>query len=310
MSDIESKQTPIPVLIVGAGPVGLTLAAFLTHYNILMRVVEKNARPTMTSNAIAIHARTLELFNEIGLTNKFLEAGEKITAMNLFANNRLLTTLNLTLIDNKYNFIFTIPQSETERYLIEFLAQHNVSIEWQTQLTTLQQNDNHVIACINNNGNEETVNANWLVGCDGYHSNVRNILGIPYQGKEYEYKFIMIDAPIKCQAAEHTALLAFGERESFMLFPMRKTARILAQINPNSIFTDLAPSRENFQKIASYCLPEPLEIGEPNWETRFYIHERLAQHYCIKRVFLAGDATHVHAPAGGARHEYRDAGCN
>lgn len=292
-----------PVLIVGAGPVGLTMAAFLHHHGVPCRIIDKRSGPTETSNAVAIHARTLELMQSIGIVDRLFEYGRKIDTVEVGSKLKPLAEWQMDRIDSAFNFALCVPQFETERILIDHLNQCSIQVERECELIQLEQDDQGCTATLRTNETTIQLRSSWLVSCDGYHSAVRDQLkSISYDGDDMQLRFIMIDAPVKCDdphLLEKITVYTDGEL-TLMLFPMQNTVRLAAEISRCQRYHNIdEPDQHIFNEIAKTCLPYRVNIGTPVWTSKFWIHERLASHYRSKRAFLAGDAGHAHSPAGG-----------
>src|ERR1700678_874657 len=187
------------VLIAGAGPVGLTMAMELKRYGLSVRIIDKDSGRTDKSKAIVLWARTLELFDRTGasLTQRFIEAGLKAAHTNIFAGEKLISRVDLSSVDTPYKFVLLIQQSETERLLEEHLADLGARVERQVELKTFVQSADGV-ACIltHADGTEERVEASWLLGCDGAHSQVRHQLGMSFDGSTMLNDWILADLHI------------------------------------------------------------------------------------------------------------------
>lgn len=287
------------VLIVGAGPVGLTMAAFLTHYGIRCQIIDEDAHHTLSSNAVCVHARSLELFEELDLTNTFLNQGVQVKAMNAFIDKIKVADISMSHITSRYPFVCDIPQSETETILLNYLQAQQISVTRNTQLNTIESAASGVTAHVVTEGVGKTISADWLIGCDGYKSTVRNLAQIAYEGSEFEYKFLMIDTPIEGLPSSDTGYFASVGPLSLFIFPMQHSARCIVEVSRSPEFINALPTQEVFSTIVQRCFPFTLKINPPLWSSHFFIHERLAAVYRKDRIFLAGDAAHVHSPAAG-----------
>lgn len=285
-----------PVLIIGAGPVGLTTAAMLAHYGVPVRIIDKKPLPCQTSNAVAIHARSLELFNLLGLAEKFLKAGRLAKSMEMYANRLHLASVNFDLIESQYNYVCCVPQSITEQILIEYLQSLGVLVERSHELINLCVGMDHLVMVATN---KETIEANWVVACDGYHSKVREVMNIPFEGDDLKLDFMMIDAPVSWDLSLDSLYAFFSEDVSLALFPMQDSVRMIAEVSHAPQFQNVEPDENVFMDIAEQCVPGDFIISKLLWRSKFSIHERLARQYIDGHVILAGDAAHAHSPAGG-----------
>lgn len=288
------------VLIVGAGPCGLTAAAFLTHYGISCRVIDQKKGPVLTSNAIGVQARTLELLEEIDLEQSFLEAGVACKTAEIYLDKKLLINIDMFgHIRSKYPFMCMVPQDKTESILLGFLKKQGVHVEYATRALQIDEKENQVLTQVEFNGKKETIYSEWLIGSDGYHSMVRDVAQVEYEGEDYTYKFILIDAPVEIPSdLEKKTLVGSGDDFTLMMFPTQNSYRLLAEVSESERY-QFDPDPEIFRTMVEAVLPGDISIGETIWSSKFYIHERLAKHYRKGRIFLAGDAVHTHLPAGG-----------
>ncbi len=285
-----------PVLIVGAGPVGLTAAAMLNHYGIPVRIIDKKPLPTQTSNAVVIHSRTLELMGMLGLTNQFVAAGRLTKSMEMYSNLSHLASIHFDLIESQYKYLCCVPQNITEKILIEHLTQQGISVERSIELLSINTEMDQTVTVVTDKG---TIEANWVVACDGYHSKARESLNIPYEGSDMKLNFMMIDAPVTWDLSLESMYGCFNDQLSLALFPMKNSVRMIAEISHAPQYINTEPNEAVFMKIAEGCVPGSIKIDKPLWSSKFWIHERLAAQYLQGHVLLAGDAAHAHSPTGG-----------
>ena len=184
------------VLIVGAGPTGLTMAHELARDGIACRIVDKSAHRATESRAIAIHPRTVETFELMGLAKDFLDAGHRIIAVNIYGEHERIAHVEFAMLATAYRFVLGVPQDETERILEERVAQHGVQVERNTELIAVTQHGSGVHARLRTAGGTEDVEADWLLGCDGAHSTVREQLAIPFSGSTYPEHFVLADVKL------------------------------------------------------------------------------------------------------------------
>src|SRR5579872_1687244 len=182
------------VLVVGAGPVGLTLANELARHGIAVRIVDKAAARTDKSKALVLWSRTLELFDDAGYVEPFLPVGFRAHGAQISNGKEVMARVSFDSTDSRYAYALMIPQSETERILEERLAAHGVSVERSVELTSFADKGGAVEATLKKaDGATETLTADWLVGCDGAHSTVRHGLALPFEGNTLESDWILGD---------------------------------------------------------------------------------------------------------------------
>ncbi|MBV9489133.1 MAG: FAD-dependent monooxygenase [Verrucomicrobia bacterium] len=294
------------VLIVGAGPVGLTMACELARYGLSVRIVDQNTQRTDKSKAIVVWARTLELLDRMGpgVTQRFLDAGLQVESTNITANGEQIAQVNLSSVDTPYPFVLLLPQSETERLLEEHLAGLGRKVERRVTLKTFEQGSSLVTCTLAHaDGSEENVEASWLLGCDGAHSRVRHQLGMSFEGSTLLNEWILADVHISGRQGAPAIQIYWHAEGVLALFPLGGTRyRVIADVG-ESASTHMGehrkPTLEEVQRILDVRGPKGLAASDPVWLSGFTINDRKVADYRAGRVFLAGDAAHVHSPAGG-----------
>jgi 2-polyprenyl-6-methoxyphenol hydroxylase-like FAD-dependent oxidoreductase len=299
-------EKKIDVLIVGAGPVGLTVSAELKRYGLSIRIVDKDTGRTDKSKAIALWARTLELLDRMGpgVTQGFIDAGLKAGCTNIFAGGEQIAQVDLSSVDTPYKFILLIPQSETEKLLEEHLTGFGGKVERQVELKAFEQNSDCVTCTLGHaDGSEERVEASWLIGCDGAHSLVRHQLGMSFEGSTMLNDWILADLHISGMEGPPAGNIYWHAQGTLALFPLGGTRyRVIADVGEsasNAIGEHRVPTLEEVQQILVARGPKGIAASDPVWLSGFTINERKVTDYRAQRVFLAGDAAHVHSPAGG-----------
>jgi len=290
------------VLIAGAGPVGLTLAAELTRYGVSVRIVEKNAQRTDKSKALVVWSRTLELMDRLGCSENFLATGLKSAAANISAGTEPIARISFENADTHYPFALMIAQSETERLLEEFLNKLGVQVERTVELTTLTKSPTGVTSTLRYaDSHEETIESSWLVGCDGAHSTVRHQLGMEFEGSTQASDWLLADTRIS-GVPHPNEISAFWHSEGVLIiFPITPGRyRVIADsgvADPSHPRPD--PTLEEVQAVLDQRGPGGIKISDPIWLATFHINERKVADYQSGHVFLVGDAAHIHSPAGG-----------
>ncbi|WP_042424931.1 FAD-dependent monooxygenase [Streptacidiphilus anmyonensis] len=288
-----------PVLVVGAGPVGLAVAGELARRDVPVRVVDALAAPTTESRAIVVHARSLEMLERVGVLDDIVASGIKATGVEMHASGRTLARVELDIVDSPHPYSVLTAQTETERILAGNLAKHGVEVERGVSLVGLEQDADGVRATLRaSDGREETVAASWLVGADGAHSAVRRQVGTALEGSFHGERFLMGDVHAEHDFDPRSMYTFFSAHDGpLMVFPMKgDRMRLIAQIPTAS--TDEA-SQEWLQRITDERAAGRIRIHDSLWLTCFEIRHAQVPQYRFGRVFLAGDAAHIHSPAGG-----------
>jgi 2-polyprenyl-6-methoxyphenol hydroxylase-like FAD-dependent oxidoreductase len=296
-----SANSPHDVLIVGAGPTGLSLAITLRQFGVPVRIVDRAAQPSAVSKALAVWSASLEALEGIGVIEEFLAAGERLRALSVGDGDRELAELAVgTGIDSPYPYPLLLPQSRTEEILGARLAALGVEIERSVELVGLAQDDNAVTATLRHgDGRTEQVRARYLAGCDGARSLVRQSLGIAFDGYTEPQTFLLGDVRIDGGKLDHrTIYLRWHAGGTVALFPFGDAVwRVFAMRGSSD--GEAPTSIEELQHHVDLHGPRGLHLRDPSWLSVFRINERLAAQYRSGRCFLAGDAAHIHSPAGG-----------
>jgi 2-polyprenyl-6-methoxyphenol hydroxylase-like FAD-dependent oxidoreductase len=298
--------TPLDVLVVGAGPTGLVLAAELRLHGAEVRLVEARRDRLDQSRAIAVQPRTLELFDRRGLAGELVSRGGAIDRVVRHARHFPPARIDLDTgaRDTRFRGILFVAQNETEEILERHLEALGGGVERETTLTALHQDGDHITATLRHaHGDEEEVRTRYLVGADGAGSTVRHMLGIPFRGRSYQQSFVLadlsIDGPL-ARRALNVFLSPTGAGAVFFM-PLRRPApwRVFT-VELHAVPEDAPPpTLADVQRTVAAFTELPLRLHDPVWINRFRIHLRMAARFRAGRVFLAGDAAHVHSPAGG-----------
>lgn len=291
------------VLIVGAGPVGLTLAAELARYGVTVRIIDRAPHPTATSKALVLWSRTLELMDRMGCSPAFLDAGLRASGATIRNGRIVLGRIGFGAIASPHAYALMLPQADTERLLDAHLATLGVTVERQVELAGFQQAPDHVDArLVHADGHEEPVQAAWLVGCDGAHSTVRHGLGFTFEGSAQGDDWMLADVRLDGEGAPpQDEVATFLHRDGpFVVFPIPGgRARVVATVGKTVAGRPRPdPTLADVQAIADQRAGG-FRVADPVWLTNFRINERKVARYDKGRVILAGDAAHIHSPAGG-----------
>ncbi len=284
------------LLVIGAGPTGLFMAAEAARHGLSCRIIDKAPSPSLQSKALAIQPRTLEILSHLGIIDPFLSQGLKVHAANPISHFRPLARLSFEGLDSPFPFILSLEQSHTERILTDYLSSFGISIERDVEFLDLQQNAETVTATLlhQKTGQKEHVTASYLTGCDGAHSAVRKTLNIPFSGTAFPSAFSLADVEISWKYP-HDELFLFLTPEGILAAIPMPGANRYRLVFPSAQEPTLAQAEE---RVRRYADPQA-HLSNSRWMAHFHIHSRLVKSYQKGRVFLAGDAAHIHSPAGG-----------
>jgi 2-polyprenyl-6-methoxyphenol hydroxylase-like FAD-dependent oxidoreductase len=290
------------VLVIGAGPVGLTMAIELLRYGIDFRIVEKAAARTDKSKALVVWSRTLELLERAGLSDRFVAAGRKVVAANFIAGGKRIGHIGLTEVDSPYSYALVLPQSDTERLLETALEQRGHKVEREVEAVALKTDADGVIVSLHAaNGRTEEARFDWAIGCDGAHSVVRHSLGVNFEGDTLQSDFILADVHLKGFPVPESELgIYWHEEGALAVFPITPGRfRVVADLGTSRGPHPQTPTLEEVQAVVDRRGPGGVTVTDPVWLSGFRINERKVKDYRAGRLFLVGDAAHVHSPAGG-----------
>ena len=293
---------PCDVLVVGAGPVGLTLAAELRRYGVATRLIEKAPERSDKSKAVVVWSRTMELMDRMGCAPAFLATGLKATVARIFFDGREWGHIGLEGVASPHPFALMLPQSETERLMAEHLGRLGGSVERGVELAGFTADPARVVAQLRlPGGREETVATQWLVGCDGAHSTVRHQLGMDFVGDTLMTDWVLADLEVPAEQARNEIEIHWHASGILAIFPITAgRIRIIADVgDTNALQPRAEPTLADIQALIAQRGPAGLQATTAIWLAAFHINERKVADYRAGRVFLAGDAAHVHSPAGG-----------
>ena len=298
-----------PILIVGAGPVGMTAAMELSRFGIPVRLVDKLPAPATTSRAIAVHARTLELMTPRGPGREMVQAGNRAVAVTLYGDGKHLGRIDLALIRSRYNFVLLLSQAETERLLREQLARQGVAVERGTEMIAFAQLEPNphagqrggVRAVLRNDrGVLEEVEAAYVVCTEGAHSTVRHTVGLPFDGRSLSESYVLADLHVDGDLPDDE-LTIFTTAHGFLAaFPLGNRRFRLIITDPEKHGRDAPePTLAEVQRLYDADTHVPARLHDVVWSSRFWINSRMIRTLRAGNIFFGGDSAHVHSPAGG-----------
>jgi len=274
------------ILIVGAGPTGLGTALELTRRGIIARLIDQGSGPTPVdeSRALAVNLRTLDIFEGCGVSQSLREIGNPVTAMKMLHSGKQITGMNFSEHPRPDTAIWVIPQGTTERILISKLKELGIEPEWNVALSTLEDiNDKPLATLVHADNKQEQARFDIVVGCDGAHSQTRKQAAIGFEGEQLESIWGLADITYKTAIEPDAVVVNFIPTGAFGMIPMDNyTYRYVS--NQEDV-TPLIKNKENVEQIG--------------WQSTFKISFRLVEQFSKGNVFLAGDAAHIHSPAGG-----------
>ncbi|WP_052592928.1 FAD-dependent monooxygenase [Aureispira sp. CCB-QB1] len=300
------KTSNIPVLIIGAGPTGLMAAAQLQRFGIPYRIIEKRKGTTTFSKALAVQARTMEIYEQMNIADQALELGIPAQRAEIMVKGQDVQTLPLSETGADFTpfpYVFVLEQSCNEALLLEYIEKKGGQVEFNTEMTSFQiQGNGAQVEITTADGTQEQINADWVIAADGGRSPVRHALNIPFKGDTYKNIFYVVDTSVFWQKDHNAIHINLADNNFTGFFPITDedgTRYRLVGILPESY-----SEQENiqFEDISSYIKDIQhldIEFGEANWFSVYKVHHRCIDRFKEGPVFFAGDAAHVHSPAGG-----------
>jgi 2-polyprenyl-6-methoxyphenol hydroxylase-like FAD-dependent oxidoreductase len=299
----SSTAARTDVLVVGAGPVGLMMASELSRHGATCRIVERSPEPTDKSKAVVVHARTLEHLDHLHLQQKFLQLGTIIHGVSFFNSGIRFAQLHFDEVDSRYPFVLSIPQSNTEQLLGAHLETLGVKVERRIEFLGFVQDETGVTSRLRHpDGTIEEVRTKFLSGCDGSHSTVREQAGIGFNGHGYEEEWILADVKIEHASFPRDEVTIFAEPNHFTaIFPLPDDRwRLIAVRKIATPGEPAAPATvEEFVALLLRHTKKAVTIYDPVWISPFRIGHKYAEHISRGRIFLSGDAAHIHSQVSG-----------
>ncbi|QZS54230.1 FAD-dependent monooxygenase [Rhodococcus opacus] len=307
------------VLVVGAGPVGLTAAIELRRRGVACRIIDPLLEPPQYAKAVGIQPRSLEVFESMGVLRHILDAAIQMRGQIVYVNGDEVARLELALPgDVPFEFI-GLPQYETERILTEYLATFGTTIERGTKLTAFEQDDDGVVATVTGADGDDTVRTQYLLGCDGAHSVVRKGLGLTFEGGAFVEQYMLGDVEVDWSMPRGYGIRSMhqtdGETDDLLVcipLPGRRRYR-MSMLVPSDLAGTGTPAADkiahgfeagpkpelsHIQAVLDRLSPEPTRASNLRWSSVFRISHRIVDSYGRGRVFVAGDAAHIHPPTG------------
>ncbi|MBV9334472.1 MAG: FAD-dependent monooxygenase, partial [Solirubrobacterales bacterium] len=297
----ETKEQS--VAIVGAGPTGVMLAIELARRGVNVRVLDRLSSPPTESRATGIHARTLEIFRQLGLVEEFLAVGQRLDGFALHTQRRRPVRVRWADLDTPYPFLLNLPQALTQRILDRHLESLGISVERGAEVTDVRQDAEHVELSVARVGGEgpQTVTVDWAVGCDGAHSIVRRRLGVSFDGDDYGQDWLMADLNLDPAPPRDHFHIHLHTPVAFVALPLPsgRFRIFLPQVPNRAAAPRTAPDMDEIKRLAAVRGPAGLSLSDPDLLAAFRCYRRSTSTLRHGRVLVAGDAAHIHTPAGG-----------
>ena len=299
----EAAVDRYDVLIAGAGPTGLVLALWLAHQGVKVAVVDKAAQPGTTSRAMAVQARTLELYRQLGLADETIAAGKRNIALNMWVRGKRRARLSFQDAGERltpYPFVLVYPQDLHEQLLLRHLQQAGVRVQRPVELVAFEDREDYVVARLRDpDGGLRECEARFLAGCDGASSTVRQQLGAGFPGGTYDHLFYVADVQAAGVAADGEVHVSLETSDFVIMLPYTDTGRgrLVGTVHGAHVG---GAGPYTFDDVGHSALSSlGLRVDQVHWFSTYRVHHHVTSHYRSGQVFLVGDAAHVHSPAGG-----------
>jgi 2-polyprenyl-6-methoxyphenol hydroxylase-like FAD-dependent oxidoreductase len=291
------------VLIVGAGPSGLMMAAQLLRHGVQPVIIDSKHGPTDESKALGVQARSLEIYRQMGVVDHIIKDGKRAQGASFNINGKEAAKFSLANVgegQTMFPFIELYQQSKNERLLLDYLTKNCCPVYWNTTLSSLKQTGQQVEAQLKNNDQQITITSDWLIGADGTHSAVRKQLNSPFTGDTYKHVFYLADVELGNDAIDDDFVSLFlGNVGMAGFFPMPEANRYRIIGN----LPDVLDNKEGLRlddllpHLNAACNVQ-LQVTKNYWFTIYRLHHRMADKFREQRCFLIGDAAHIHSPVG------------
>jgi 2-polyprenyl-6-methoxyphenol hydroxylase-like FAD-dependent oxidoreductase len=295
--------TDTDVLIAGAGPTGLVLALWLARLGVRVRIVDGAAEPGTTSRALVVQPRTLEFYRQIRLADRVVRASVRFVAVNLWVRGKQVGHVAFGAMGvgvSPYPYLVIFPQDEHERFLIERLRTVGIEVERPLRLESFEERGDRVLVGLKDpDGKEDLCETTYLAGCDGAHSTVRETLRTGFPGGTYSHLFYVADVEAEGPVMNHELHVALDQADFLGAFPMsgERRVRLIGTVRQQAVKVG---EKLEWKDVSRGVIDRlGIDVKKVNWFSTYHVHHRVAAQFRAGRVFLLGDAAHIHSPVGG-----------
>ncbi len=291
------------VLIVGAGPTGLMMACQLQRWGIDLIIIDDKETTTNQSRALAVQARSVEIFRQMGMADKAVKHGRKAKALNLVVKDKVRGHIAFEGFGeglSPYPYLLMLEQNKNEELLNEYLGEHEVNVLWKHALLSFTDNTNDITAIVKDaEGKNIEIQARYIIGADGAKSLVRHQLDMPFEGATYENVFFVADTKVHWKLPQDDISIIISTKTFSAFFPMEGESRYrVVGTMPEKFTDDGSVKFEDIQDTVKMQTDVPVSFSDTSWFSIYRVHHRVVQEFRRGNVFLTGDAAHVHSPVG------------
>ena len=297
------KTITTDVLIVGAGPTGLMAANQLTRFGIDFILIDRKSGPTIESRAIAVTARSLEIYQQMGIHNGAINGGKTIQSFNLYSQGKKKVEVKVGEIGkglSEFSYMLAFEQSKNEELLASQLVKQGKEIHWNCEFGELNEYKDTIWAVLLRNGELHEIKSQYLIACDGANSSVRQQLQFAFKGGTYAHKFFVADTKLEWDLPYNNLIIAPGDKNFCAFLPLYGDLgyRVIGSL-PRKYFNKEEITFKEIESVVIETLGVKAKFQTVNWFSTYKLHHRRADHFREGNVFLAGDSAHIHSPAGG-----------
>lgn len=301
ISNLVNRKTD--VLIVGAGPTGLMAANQLLRFGIDFIIIDKKSGPTKESRAILVTARSLEIYQQMGIADHATNNGVSIKSFNLFYNGKRKTEVKIGELgkgQSEFSYMLAFEQSKNEELLSQNILKTGKEILWNHEYVSLTEHDDKITVVTKNNEKTTTINAKYLIACDGAKSPIRHQLNFNFKGGTYDHQFFVVDTILQWDLGYDKLIITPGKKNFCAFLPLQgnQTYRVLGTL-PKEFADKENIEFKELEKVIIETIGVNLKFEKVNWFSTYKLHHRAVEHFSQGNIFLAGDSAHIHSPAGG-----------